>query len=139
MGNQIVTFQLGKEIFGIDTNLIKEIIRYPEITEVPKAPKYLKGLANLRGIIIPVIDTRIKLDISNIEITPHTRVLILDIGKTFLGLIVDQVKGVIDVEENEVEPPPQVLSSEIEKEYISGVIRKNGQLIQLLEKSMLFL
>ncbi len=129
MGNQIVTFQLGKEIFGIDTNLIKEIIRYPEITEVPKAPKYLKGLANLRGIIIPVIDTHIKLDIPNIEITPHTRVLILDIGKTFLGLIVDQVKGVIDVEENEVEPPPQVLSSEIEKEYISGVIRKNGQLI----------
>ena len=129
MGNQIVTFQLGKEIFGIDTNLIKEIIRYPEITEVPKAPKYLKGLANLRGIIIPVIDTRIKLDISNIEITPHTRVLILDIGKTFLGLIVDRIKGVIDVEENEVEPPPQVLSSEIEKEYISGVIRKNGQLI----------
>lgn len=129
MGNQIVTFQLGKEIFGIDTNLIKEIIRYPEITEVPKAPKYLKGLANLRGIIIPVIDTRIKLDIPNIEITSHTRVLILDIGKTFLGLIVDQVKGVIDVEENEVEPPPQVLSSGIEKEYISGVIRKNGQLI----------
>ena len=129
MGNQIVTFQLGKEIFGIDTNLIKEIIRYPEITEVPKAPKYLKGLANLRGIIIPVIDTRIKLDIPDIEITPYTRVLILDMGKTFLGLIVDQVKGVIDVEENEIEPPPQVLSSEIEKEYISGVIRKNGQLI----------
>jgi len=129
MGNQIVTFQLGKEIFGIDTNLIKEIIRYPEITEVPKAPKYLKGLANLRGIIIPVIDTRIKLDIPDIEITPYTRVLILDMGKTFLGLIVDQVKGVIDVEENEIEPPPQVLSSEIEKEYISGVIRKNCQLI----------
>ena len=129
MGNQIVTFQLGKEIFGIDTNLIKEIIRYPEITEVPKAPKYLKGLANLRGIIIPVIDTRIKLDIPDIEITPYTRVLILDMGKTFLGLIVDQVKGVIDVEENEIEPPPQVLSSEIEKEYISGVIRKNSQLI----------
>ncbi|MCD6490571.1 MAG: chemotaxis protein CheW, partial [Thermodesulfobacterium sp.] len=137
MGNQIVTFQLGKEIFGIDTNLIKEIIRYPEITEVPKAPKYLKGLANLRGIIIPVIDTRIKLDISDIEITPHTRVLILDIGKTFLGLIVDQVKGVIDVEEDEVEPPPQVLSSGIEKEYISGVIKKNGQLILKLNLEIL--
>jgi len=137
MGNQIVTFQLGKEIFGIDTNLIKEIIRYPKITEIPRAPKYLKGLANLRGIIIPVIDTRIKLDISDIEITPHTRVLILDIGKTFLGLIVDQVKGVIDVEEDEVEPPPQVLSSGIEKEYISGVIKKNGQLILKLNLEIL--
>jgi purine-binding chemotaxis protein CheW len=131
--SQVVTFFLGNELFAIDTHLIKEIIRFPEITEIPRAPRYLKGIANLRGIITPIIDSRVRLELPESEISSHTRVLILEIGGAYLGLIVDQVKGVINVEEDEVEETPQVVSSEIEKEYISGVIRKEDTLILKLD------
>jgi len=131
---QIATFVVGKEIFGIGIQSIKEIVRYPSITEVPRVPKYIKGLANLRGTILPVIDTREKLNLPETEITDQTRVIVLDTGNVPTGIVVDRVKGVKDIENLTIEEPPAIISSEldIDKKYISGIIQSDKEIIMLI-------
>jgi len=131
---QITTFVVGKEIFGVGIQSIKEIVRYPSITEVPRVPKYIKGLANLRGTIIPVIDTRGKLNLPETEIIDQTRVIVLDTGNVPTGIVVDRVKGVKDIENLTIEEPPAIISTEldIDKKYISNIIQSDKEIIMLI-------
>jgi chemotaxis signal transduction protein len=119
---QFTTFQIDKEIFAIEIYKIQEIIRYPEITKVPVSIPYLKGLANLRGNILPIIDTRIRLGLPDLEVTEKTRVLVLNLDESLIGLIVDEVKGVLNIENVNIEVPSEILSSEIDVHYIRNVI-----------------
>ncbi len=130
---QIITFLIKKEVFGLPIQSVKEIVRYPEITEVPRAPAYLMGLTNLRGTIVPVIDSRIKLNLSVTEVTDHTRLIILETGTTPTGIIVDKVKGVVELESAEREEPPSIVSSEIDKKFISAVIKSKEEIIMELD------
>jgi purine-binding chemotaxis protein CheW len=123
--SQIATFQIGEEMFGIGIHNIKEIVRYPKITSVPRAPDYLQGLTNLRGNILPVIDARIRLGLPLCELTDRTRVLVLDTGVTTTGVVVDNVKGVISMENVSIEAPPPILSSGVDTRYIESVIKAN--------------
>jgi len=131
---QITTFVVGKEIFGVGIQSIKEIVRYPYITEVPRVPNYIKGLANLRGTIMPVIETRGKLNLPETEITDQTRVIVLDTGNVPTGIVVDRVKGVKDIENLTIEEPPSIISTEldIDKKYISGIIQSDEEIIMLI-------
>lgn len=133
--NQIATFFIGKELFGIDIQNIKEVVRYPQITEVPMTPPYFKGLTNLRGNVMPVIDGRIKLSIDNTTITDNTRVIVLDTGKTPTGIIVDKIQGVKNIEGAKIEDTPSVISNGLDKKYISKVIRLNENIIMELDIS----
>lgn len=119
---QIATFYIDKELFGIGIHRIKEIVRYPDITRVPRATEYLKGLTNLRGNVLPVIDSRIRLGLPVSEITDRSRVLVLDINQSLVGVIVDSVKGVANLEDVRVEEPPAILSSGIDGKFIHNVI-----------------
>jgi len=130
---QIATFMVGKEVFGISIHSIKEIVRYPDITEVPKAPSYLKGITNLRGTVMPVIDARIRLDLPETEITEQTRIIVFDTGQAPIGLLVDKVKGVMSMENLETEPPPSIISSGIDRRFVSGVIKADKNLIMELD------
>ncbi len=126
--SQTATFRIGEELFGIGINKIKEIVRYPRITHVPRAPYYLNGLANLRGNVLPVIDARSRLGLEKADITDSTRVLILDTGISTAGVIVDSVKGVISMENTNVEAPPPILSSGVDVKYVQSVIKTaNGE------------
>ncbi|MCP5501018.1 MAG: chemotaxis protein CheW [Leptospiraceae bacterium] len=136
---QIATFFIDKELFGIGIHRIKEIVRYPEITKVPRAAKYLKGLTNLRGNVLPVIDSRIRLGLPVSDITDRSRVLVLDINNSLVGVIVDSVKGVASLEDVRVEVPPAILSSGVDGKFIQNVIHseKNDTIIMELDISTL--
>ena len=127
---QIVTFHVAKELFGIGISRVKEIVRYPDITTVPRAPDYLTGLANLRGNVLPVVDARMRLGVHLSDVTDSTRVLVIDTGKTLTGVVVDGVKGVVSMENASVEPPPKLLASGVDVRYINNVIKtENGDKI----------
>ncbi len=119
---QIATFHISKELFGIGIHRIKEIVRYPDITHVPRSTAYLKGLTNLRGSVLPVLDARIRLNLPVAEITDRTRVLVLDVNDSLVGVIVDDVKGVTSLENVRVEAPPSILSSGVDSKFIRNVI-----------------
>ena len=127
---QIVTFHVAKELFGIGISRVKEIVRYPDITTVPRAPDYLTGLANLRGNVLPVVDARMRLGVHLSDVTDSTRVLVIDTGKTLTGVVVDGVKGVVSMENASIEAPPKLLASGVDVRYINNVIKTgNGEKI----------
>ncbi|UCG79319.1 MAG: purine-binding chemotaxis protein CheW [Nitrospirota bacterium] len=131
-GTQLVVFRIGKEYYGMGIDAIREIVRLPEITEVPDAPDYLEGMINLRGKVVPVVDLKKRLRISGDEHGKSTRVLITDKTETLAGLIVDSVEEVANIEPDSVEPPPEMMSA-IGIEYITGVAKTADRLVILLD------
>lgn len=125
-----LTFALDKEEYGIEILDVREIIGLMEITSVPQVPAYVKGVINLRGKVIPVIDIRLKFGIKEIAYTNETCVIVLDIGGTQMGIIVDRVCEVLDIEQNKIEPPPNFGAS-IHTDYIKG-IGKVGDKVKIL-------
>ncbi len=131
-GIQLVVFRIAKEYFGVSIGSIREIVRLPEITEVPDAPEFLEGMINLRGRIVPVIDLKKRLRLRGDERTKATRVLITDGAESMSGLIVDSVDEVIRVDEDEIEEPPEIMTA-IGIEFITGVAKVEDRLIILLD------
>lgn len=120
---QIAMFNIGSETFGIGISLIKEIVRYPLIIAVPKTPEYILGLTNLRGNVLPVIDSRKRLGLQVTEANDDTRVLVVEIGSASIGVVVDKVKGVISIEEMTIESPPSIITSGVDSKFINAVIK----------------
>jgi purine-binding chemotaxis protein CheW len=133
--NQLVTFQLGEELYGINIMDVKEIVRVQEIRSIPNAPVYVEGIFNLRSEIIPIINLHKRFHLKKILNSEEDELLsgfiIIDIDGMKLGVIIDRVSRVVTVEKEEIQPPPQMLSG-IGAEYIQGVVRqKQGYLIIL--------
>jgi len=131
-GIQLVAFRIGKELFGVGIESIREIVRFPEITEVPDAPVFLEGVINLRGKIVPVVDLRKRLRLHGEEKTKATRVLITENGRNMIGLHVDSVSEVLKIQPDAIEEPPEMVSA-IGVEYITGVAKVADRLIILLD------
>jgi len=131
-GMQIVVFSMGKELFGVAIEAVREIVRVPEITAIPEAPPFLEGMINLRGKILPVIDLRRRLKLSEAQRDKHTRVLITEDAGRLVGLLVDSVSEVMRITDGALEPPPEMISS-IGVEYLSAVAKAGGRLISLLD------
>ena len=133
--NQLVTFQLGEELYGINIMDVKEIVRVQTIRAIPNAPVYVEGIFNLRSEIIPIINLHkrfhLKKLISSEEDELLSGFIILDIDGMKLGIIIDRISRVITIEKEDIQPPPQMLSG-IGAEYIQGVVRQDqGYLIIL--------
>jgi purine-binding chemotaxis protein CheW len=122
--DQIVMFRIGKESFGAKIERVKEIIRYPSITTIPRAPDFLAGITNLRGQVLPVIDARVMLGVDIRDITESTRILVIDSHNSQTGIIVDSVNGVISLEEATIEPPPPAIELEIDAKYVKNIIKR---------------
>ena len=141
---QLVGFGIGKEIFGVDILMVQEIIRSAPITHVPNSPEFVEGVINLRGDIIPVIDLRKRLnlykDVSPIE-SDRSWILILDIDGRVTGFIVDKVNEVLKIDENNIEPAPEIVLSGLDNQYIKGVcdIGEKALLILLNFDRVLFI
>ena len=118
---QLVGFEVGKEIFGVDILMVREIIRSAPITAVPNSPEFVEGVINLRGDIIPVIDLRKRLNLYKGEALEKNWVLILDIDNTVTGFVVDRVDEVMKIEEDSIEPAPEIVLAGLESQYIRGV------------------
>ena len=132
---QLVTFQLGDKLYGIDIMDVKEIQRMQNTRVIPNAPSYVEGIFKLRSDIIPVINLHRRFHIKKAAETEEDKLLngiiILDIDGMRLGIIIDKVSRVVSVEDGQVQPPPQIISG-IGAEYIVGVInREDGYLIVL--------
>ncbi len=132
---QLVSFQVGAEEFGLDILKVQEIIRIQELTRVPNLPPFVEGVINLRGKVIPVIGLRHCFGLERRETDKQTRIVVVDVGGTVLGFIVDSVSEVLRVPAETVEPPPRL--GKVEREYISGVGKRNDRLLLLLNLEQL--
>lgn len=135
LAGKYLTFRLSAESYGIVVLKIREIIRLQPITPVPQMPSYIKGVLNLRGKIIPVIDLRLKFGLENIVDTDHTCIIVVKVGSGTnlqLGLIVDAVDEVINIGLNEIEPPPD-FGSILDTAFILGVAKIKGAVKILLD------
>jgi chemotaxis signal transduction protein len=120
--SQLVTFLLKDEEFGFDIMSVQEIIRLPKMAKVPRTPPYVDGIANLRGVVLPVIDMRTRFGMERAQETDRTRVLVVDIDGVKTGLRVDRVKQVTRVLRSEIEPPPEAIRG-TSSDYLEGVVK----------------
>jgi purine-binding chemotaxis protein CheW len=132
---QLVTFQLGEELYGVNIMDVKEIVRVQDIRPIPNAPVYVEGIFNLRSEIIPIINLHRRFHLRKLVTSEEDELLsgfvILDIDGMKLGIIIDRISRVVTIEKEDIQPPPQMFSG-IGAEYIQGVVRQeNGYLIIL--------
>ena len=129
---QFIVTQLGGEQYGIDIKYISNIIRMSKITRVPKVPDYIKGVINVRGVVIPTISLRLKMGLPEDEVTKKTRIIILTLEQhESIGVLVDEVKEVVTLDEEHIE---RMGYEKDEKErFLSGVGKADGKLISLLD------
>jgi len=128
---QFIVFSLGEERFGIDSLKITTIDRMKTITRVPKTPEYIKGVINLRGDIIPVMDLRAKFNLPLVEETEETRIIILRLEEVSIGVIVDQVLQTIQLGNDSIESASSLINSP-EADYIFGLGKVDGEIVTLL-------
>jgi purine-binding chemotaxis protein CheW len=133
---QWVTFRLADEIYGINVMQVQEVLRISEIAPVPGAPHYVLGIINLRGNVVTVIDTRIRLGLETTEVTDSTRIVIIEGARHVVGILVDCVAEVVDMPTSEVESAPNVGNDESAK-YIQGVASRDGELLILVDLNKL--
>lgn len=130
---QLVVFNIGPEEFGVEIMNVQEIIRMTNITKIPQASGYVKGIINLRGRIIVVINLNVIMGMEGKEQDENTRIIVADIGDTVMGFIVDSVSEVIRLPESSVEPAPAVIANKIGTEYVRGVGKLEDRLLILLD------
>lgn len=132
---QVVSFHLSTEEYGVDISQVQEIIRMVEITHVPRAPRFMEGVINLRGQLIPIIDLRTRFGMQRTEHTKSTRIVVTEIGSKMVGIIVDSVSEVLNIPIEQVEDAPEMIAG-VGTEYIQGVGKVNDRLIILLDLTM---
>lgn len=131
-----IVFGINKENFGLDISSVNSIIQVPQITYVPKSPEYYSGIINLRGEIVPVINLRRKMSLENTELTNDSRIIITEIDDDKqVGLIVDEVKEVVTIPDDEIMEPSPFLKEE--DSLISGVSNNDGDLISVFNLDLL--
>ncbi|MGN1160466.1 MAG: chemotaxis protein CheW [Lachnospiraceae bacterium] len=130
---QYIVIQLGDEKYGIDIQYVDNIVRMQRITRVPKVAKYFKGVINLRGEVVPVMNIRIKMDLDEAQETKDTRIIILKLdGMDKIGVIVDEVREVVELNDSEVEKVAYD-SREEKQQFVSAVGKVGEDLISLLD------
>ncbi len=130
---QLVGFKLGKEEFAVDILNVNEILKMMEVTLVPNSPDSIQGIVNIRGRIIPVIDTRLKLNMPRKEYDKDTRIMVVETNNKTVGFIVDEVNEVLRIPKNVTEPSPDLVTSKIHSDYITSVAKLEGRLLILLD------
>jgi len=139
--NQFLTFTLGKEIFALDIGTVREVLELTSITKIPRTPEFMRGVINLRGHAVPVVDMRLKLGMSKGADTVDTCIIIVEIefdGEfTVMGALVDSVREVFEMTPDTIEPAPK-MGAAINAEYIKGMGRQNDQFIIIIDINKIF-
>lgn len=117
---EFLTFRLGQEEYGIDILRVQEIRSYEQPTRMAHAPEFIKGVIDLRGVIVPIVDLRLKLQCPTAEYTDFTVVIILNVGGTVIGAVVDAVADVVALAEGDIRPAPQ-FESQIDAAFVRGI------------------
>ncbi len=135
---RFMTFQTGKEFYGISISYVNEIIVMQPIAAIPEVDDYIKGLINLRGKIIPVIDVRRRFKMKPVDYTDRTCIIVIEVKSTMVGLIVEKIAEVDLISDEDIVPPPALSHRDSEKnKYVYGLARKGNQVKMLLDPEKL--
>lgn len=139
--NSFLSFNLGEEEFAAHVGKVLNILEMTKITEVPKSPEYMKGVINLRGTVLPVVDTRIKFGMTPTEYTANTCIVVMEVNiegeEIQVGALVDSVEAVLEISDNQIQPPPG-LGSKYKSEFIYGMAKVDEKFIMLLDMDKVF-
>ena len=138
---QYLTFKLDEEIFALDISKVKEVLDFTEITKIPQTPEFMKGVINLRGGVVPVVDMRLKFGMSETVRTVNTCIIIVEVTivgeTTVLGALVDSVQEVMDLEPGQIEPAPRI-GTRLRTEFIRGMGKRDNHFIMILDIDRVF-
>ena len=129
---EYLTFQLGKEEYGIDILKVQEIRSYEQPTRMAQAPDFIKGIIDLRGVIVPIIDLRLKLQCAQAEYTDFTVVIILNVRGTVMGVVVDAVADVVALTREAIKPAPQ-FQSQLDAAFVTGIARMGDRMLIMMD------
>ncbi len=138
---QYLTFKLEDEVFALDISKVREVLDYTDITKVPKTPDFMKGVINLRGSVVPVVDMRLKFGMAGIEKTVNTCIIIVEVtleGETaVLGALADSVQEVLDLEPGQIEPAPRI-GTRLRTEFLRGMGKRDNHFVMILDIDRVF-
>lgn len=136
LAGKYLTFKLGREEYGLEILKVQEIIKMMEITTVPRTPAFVKGVINLRGKVIPVVDLRLKFDMDEIDATDKSCVIVVQVARdsstVTMGIVVDEVSEVLDIKGEEIEPSPS-MGVTVDTQFILGMAKSKGAVKILLD------
>ena len=139
--NSFLSFNLGEEEFATHVGKVLNILEMTKITEVPKSPDYMKGVINLRGTVLPVVDTRIKFGMTPTEYTTNTCIVVMEVNidgeEVQVGALVDSVQAVLEISDKQIQPPPGI-GSKYKSDFIYGMAKNEEQFIMLLDMDKVF-
>lgn len=138
---QYLTFQLGGEVFGIDVFHVREILEFTSVTKVPKTPDFMRGVINLRGSVVPVLDMRLRFGLTKTEKTVNTCIIVVEVSSDgeniIIGALVDSVQEVFELDPNLIEPAPRI-GDQLRTEFIKGMGKKDDRFIIILDIARIF-
>ena len=130
--NEFLSFTLGKEEYGIDILKVQEIRGYDAVTTIANTPAFIKGVINLRGIIVPIVDMRIKFNLGKVEYNEYTVVIILNVANRVVGMVVDGVSDVITLANEQIKPAPE-FGSAFDTQYLTGLGTVDDRMLILVD------
>jgi len=141
MTTQYLTFKLDEEVFALDVAKVREILDFTAITKVPQTPDFMRGVINLRGSVVPVVDMRLKFGMSMTEKTVNTCIVVVEVATegetTVLGALADSVQEVIELEPGQIEPAPRI-GTKLRTDFIRGMGKHDGRFIMILDIDKVF-
>lgn len=135
-GSQFLTFQLGEELYGVDILRVQEIKGYTAVTKIPNTPPHIKGVLNLRGTIVPIVELRTKFGMETIDYTMFTVIIVVVVREKIMGLVVDAVSDVLNIDKKDIQPPPQFGAS-VDVSFLNGIGKSGDKLVALLDMDRL--
>lgn len=138
---QFLTFTLADEVFAVDISQVKEVLEYTTLTKVPRTPAFMCGVINLRGSVVPVMDMRLKFGMGQGERTVNTCIIILEVNQghsaTVIGAMVDSVKEVMELNPDQIEPPPRI-GTNLRTDFIQGMGKQDEHFVIILNSDKIF-
>ena len=138
---QYLSFNLDKELFSVKVEQVREVLELQSITRIPKTFDFMRGVINVRGSVVPVVDLRLKFGLQVVEATVDTCIIVVEVQQeseaVVLGILVDSVEEVIDLEQDQIEPPPKI-GTKLSTEFIRGIGKRDGKFVILLDIDRMF-
>ncbi len=137
-GNQFLTFSLGDELYGVDILRVQEIKGYTAVTKIPNTPPHIKGVLNLRGTIVPIVELRTRFGMPTIDYTMFTVIVVVVVQDKVMGLVVDAVSDVLDITKKDIQPAPE-FGNKVDVTFLNGIGKSGEKLVSLLDIDRLLL
>lgn len=130
-GSQFLTFQLGEELYGVDLLRVQELKGYTTVTRIPNTPSYIKGVMNLRGTIVPIVELRVTFGMETIDYTMLSVIVVVVVRDRIMGLVVDSVSDVLNISQKDIQAPPE-FGTKVNVSFLNGIAKCGDKLVALL-------